>query len=410
VHLNRIRTRLALLGAAAAAAAVVLGGLAPAVATADTGGANTIKVLPATKTISPPATGGSFSVDVVANAGTAMSGAGAALSFDKTRLTLTGVTIGPAVASLNGSCFCGTIAGYPVNVAAAQAAGQIPTVGFSFGNSGAPSGFAANTDVVIYTAAFTVSATGDSTLAPSVGTTGGILDGNVATYGQALPVTLVDGHVVNSAPATAAITPLAAWLATNTVPVKWSGTGMGTLTYDVQYRKAPYSTAAFGALTPWQTGVTATTANFTTSPGYTYCFSVRTHDDNGVSAYTPETCTAAPLDDRSLTKSGTWSAKTGSAYYRSTAMYSSSNGAKLTRTGVHAKRIVLVATTCSTCGSVKVAFAGSTKTISLKSTTTVNKKLIAVFTLTSVKSSTLTITVYGSGKKVYIDGVVLSAK
>ena len=52
---------------------------------------------------------------------------------------------------------------------------------------------------------------------------------------------------------------------------------------------------------------------------------------------------------------------------------------------------------------------GSTllRTISLKSTTTVNRKLITVTTFTSARMGTLTIKVYSSGKRVIIDGVAI---
>ncbi|MBP1704533.1 MAG: hypothetical protein H6Q36_272 [Chloroflexi bacterium] len=72
-------------------------------------------------------------------------------------------------------------------------------------------------------------------------------------------------------------------------------------------------------------------------------------------------------------------AGTSSSYFRSTYLRSSTYGAKLTRTGVVAKRIALLATTCSTCDSVRVYW-GSTllKTVNLYSAATVNKNLIAV--------------------------------
>ena len=83
--------------------------------------------------------------------------------------------------------------------------------------------------------------------------------------------------------------------------------------------------------------------------------------------------------------------------------------AKLTRTGVVAKRISIVATTCSTCGSVRVYW-GSTllRTISLHSSTTINKRVISVTTFTSARSGTLSVRVYGSGKKVIVDGVAVA--
>jgi hypothetical protein len=85
-----------------------------------------------------------------------------------------------------------------------------------------------------------------------------------------------------------------------------------------------------------------------------------------------------------------------------------SSGAKLTRTSVFAKRLAIVATTCSTCGKVRVYW-GSTllKTVSLYSATTKNKQVISVTTFSSPRSGTLSLKVYGSGKKVTIDGVAI---
>jgi hypothetical protein len=117
---------------------------------------------------------------------------------------------------------------------------------------------------------------------------------------------------------------------------------------------------------------------------------------------------ASALDDRSLTRVGSWSAGTGSAYYRSTYLRSYSYGAKLVRSGVVARRIAIVATTCPSCGSVKVYW-GSTllRTIRLTSTTTVNRRLISVTTFTSARRGTLTIKVSSSSRKVVIDGIAI---
>jgi hypothetical protein len=403
---HRWRSAALLLAAAALAAGELV---APAVASADTGGTNTVKVLNA-PTITPPATGGTFSVSIVANGSTAISGAGAGLAFDKAKLQVTAIAK-DATEAANGVTYLGfpSSGNLAMYVANANASGQIPNVSWTYLDGS--SSETANADHGIYSVTFQVIALGDSTL--SLNDSPAILDGSVATYGTALaPLTTVNGIVHNSAAGpTASITPLAAWLGTNAVPVKWSGTGSGPLTYDLQYRKAPPSTAVFGALTPWQTGVSTTTATFTTAPGYTYCFSSRTHDGSGTSAWTAETCTAAPLDDRALTRAGSWSAKTGSAFYRGTYLQTTSLGAKLTKTGVKVKRVALVASTCSTCGSVSV-YLGSKllKSISLKSTTTANKKLITVYTFSAATSGTLTIKVTSSGKKVIIDGVVLSAR
>ena len=405
--------RLAGLTMAMAAVLALSEAVIPAVATADTGSTNTVKVLNsvthgATTTITPVGTGGSFTVNVVANGASTISGAGAALTFDKTKLQVTAL----ASTAPGGS----TAIGASQSLTTANATGYISNVSWTYfdGHSNQP----ANTDVGIFDATFSVIATGDSALALDTTVFGvSLLDGTLGSYGSPLPVTAHNGSVVNSesvTPPTGSITPLAAWLATNTVAVKWGGTpGTNPIaTYDVRYRKAAYNAVMPATYTLWQNATALTTANFTTAPGTTYCFSELARDNAAtVSAWTAETCTAAPLDDRSLTKSGTWSAKTGSAYYRSTYLLSTKSGAKLTRTGVRVKRLALVATTCSTCGTVKVYLGTKLlKTVSLKSTATVNEKLITIKTFSAVTAGTLSIKVSTSGKKVMIDGVVISAR
>lgn len=208
----------------------------------------------------------------------------------------------------------------------------------------------------------------------------------------------------------ASIKALPVWQASTSVPVRVGATTavIVSTTYDVRYRRAKWS-GGFGSPVVWRSAMAASSATFPASAGYTYCFSARVRDaDRGVSPWTGETCTAVPLDDRGLTRVGRWTAGTGSAYYRSTYLKSSTAGAKLTRTGVVATRIALVATTCPTCGKVKVYW-GSTllKTVSLVSTRTVNKKLIPVATFAAARSGTLRIVVASGGRKVIIDGVAI---
>lgn len=211
-------------------------------------------------------------------------------------------------------------------------------------------------------------------------------------------------------PPTAAIRALPTWRAATAIPLAWSGSA-GTspvASYDVRYRRATWK-GSFGTRVVWRSATAATSAIFAGALGSTYCFSVRARDAVGaVSAWTAETCTAVPLDDRSLGRVGSWTAGTGSAYFRSTFVRSTRLGAKLVRTGVVARRIALVATTCPTCGTVKVYW-GSTllRTIKLTSATTVQRKLIPVTTFTRARTGTLTIRISSSGRKVIIDGLAI---
>ena len=207
------------------------------------------------------------------------------------------------------------------------------------------------------------------------------------------------------------ITTLPTWIAGTSIAVHWSATpGSNPVSsYDVRYRRAAWNGSSFGAYVTWKLGTMSASGTFSAASGSTYCFSTRARDYFGMaSGWTAETCTAVPLDDRSLTRGSGWSAKTGSAYYKSTYLQATKLGAKLTASRVTAQRIAVVATTCSTCGSIKVYW-GSTllKTISLKSAKTVNKKVFTVIAWSAPKTGTLSIKVASSGKKVIIDGVAI---
>jgi hypothetical protein len=207
----------------------------------------------------------------------------------------------------------------------------------------------------------------------------------------------------------AALKGLSGWLTTTTVGMSWTASGLAPVaSYDVRYRKAAWN-GPFGAATSLRSATTSTSTSFAGTPGTTYCLAVRARDTDGLtSSWTGETCTGVPLDDRALSRAGSWTKGSGSAYYKSTYTRSSTKGATLTRSGVSTKRIVLVATTCPTCGKVGVYW-GTTllKTISLTSATTVHRKVISVATFSSVRTGTLRIKVVSSGKKVIIDGVGL---
>jgi hypothetical protein len=177
----------------------------------------------------------------------------------------------------------------------------------------------------------------------------------------------------------------------------------GVASYTLIYRKAAYN----GGFGPSASLTLTTPRAITLSRGYTYCFSVKATDRVGnTSAATPEQCTVAPLDDRSLVRSSAFAPITGSVYYASTAMRTTTRGATLTRTGVlSAKQLFLVATTCASCGTVDV-LVGSTVVahVNLASATTVNKRVLALPSFTT-RNGTVTLRVTSSGKTVILDGL-----
>jgi CHAP domain len=216
-------------------------------------------------------------------------------------------------------------------------------------------------------------------------------------------------HAKANAP-TAHLDPLPTFRASRSIPLNWGATpGSGAITgYIVRVRRAKWS-GTFSGYTNWQSTTLATNGSYTGAAGYTYCFGVKALDELGsASAWTGDRCTATPLDDRSLARTGSWAASMATGYYDGTYLRSSTEGAKLTRSDVVARQIAVLVRTCPGCGTIKVYW-GSTllKTISLNATTTTRSHLIAVKTFSAVHTGTLTIKVSSAHKSVTIDGIVI---
>jgi hypothetical protein len=187
------------------------------------------------------------------------------------------------------------------------------------------------------------------------------------------------------------------WTATDNTAVK---------SYDVRYRSAPYNSSSYGSYSMFKSATTATSGSFLATVGRTYCFSVRARDSAGnLSAYGPQSCVGYPVDERSMAASGAWTQLSSNVYYRATAMSSTTAGATLKLAATY-RRLFILATKCSGCGTVNVYF-GSTllKSVSLDATTTANKVVISVETSSTVKSGTVTLRQSSSAKKVTIDGL-----
>jgi hypothetical protein len=195
---------------------------------------------------------------------------------------------------------------------------------------------------------------------------------------------------------------------TSSATVRWSATPAAApiTSYDVRYRRASWN-GRLGGYVAWKTATTATSASVSIPVGYTYCFSVRAHDAlPSVSAWSAEGCTTRGLDDRSLARSGSWTSGTGTSYYLGTYRRSYTNGAKLTRTGVVARSVFIVATTCPTCGTVRVYLGPELlSTVRLVTRTTRNRQVIPIAWFCTERTGTLTIKVVSSHRKVVIDGV-----
>lgn len=194
--------------------------------------------------------------------------------------------------------------------------------------------------------------------------------------------------------------------------VSWTGatdSGSGIKSYMAYASRAPFN-GPFGAPAVFKTTLGPGSGSFQAKPGNTYCFTVRANDNAGnVSAASAQKCSAMPIDDPSLSGAGWTRAKGQAGFYQGTYASSLAKGATLTRTGVQAKRLALVATKCPTCGAVEVRMGGTLlKKVSLAAATTQKKQLIPLASFPGVVAGTVTITVATSGKPVFIDGLGVS--
>jgi hypothetical protein len=239
----------------------------------------------------------------------------------------------------------------------------------------------------------------------TVGTVAGAVFRNVTNTPNEIETSVAVSTPDTAAPASVKLGGIPAVTLGTTITPTFSATDAitGVGSYTVRYRRAGYN-SAFGATS---TMTTPTPKAIALARGYEYCFSVTATDRAGnTSAATPEQCAVVPLDDRSLARSSSFSAITGSGYYAATAVKATVKGATLSRSGVtSAKQLFLVATTCSTCGSVDVLI-GTVKiaSLSLVSSSTTNKR---VLTLPAgvARTGTITIRVTSSGRTVIVDGV-----
>ncbi|MFY9585826.1 MAG: M4 family metallopeptidase [Actinomycetota bacterium] len=242
-------------------------------------------------------------------------------------------------------------------------------------------------------------------------------------HGNGLGEALSAPFTVDATPPAASVTSgLALWQlvasrssgGTTTFTVPWSGSDplSGIANYDLRWR---YGSLA-GTYTPYSdiyfyTTQTSFRTTYTGTEGKTLCFGVRAQDGVGnLSNYSGDRCTAVPIDDRELSRTSGWSLRTGSAYYMGTYAQTTTQGAYLISGSYRAKRISLIATKCSTCGTIEV-YRGSTRLarISLRSSTTRYRQLINIKTYSSVTSAArYKIRVYTAGKLVRIEGLGLS--
>jgi hypothetical protein len=159
---------------------------------------NSLRLSPASSSVGNGAT---FTVHVIGNSAGAVSGTSASVTFDKTKLQVTAIVKGTDW--VNGGAGW---AGYPTSanlatfLANANSAGKIPSIAAFFLSGSLPAG-----DHTLFNVTFHAIATGSAVVNLPIGPSdGGMLDGSVATYGNALTVTAASPagtYTINAAPA-----------------------------------------------------------------------------------------------------------------------------------------------------------------------------------------------------------------
>ena len=174
--------------------------------------------------------------------------------------------------------------------------------------------------------------------------------------------------------------------------------------YDVRYRVARWD-GDFGAYrypAAWQ-GTTATGSSVATRPGWTYCFAVRARDAAGnTSGWTADSCTAAPLDDRSLTASRGWARSTSTRYLHGTYTATVTRGSTLTLGSVRSARLALVVTRCAACGTVGVYVNG---VLTARVSTAAKTAAYRVVLTLGDAARTGRVTLKALSGRVYVDGL-----
>lgn len=244
---------------------------------------------------------------------------------------------------------------------------------------------------------------------PYTGAGGNVMtNGTHTVYAAAIDAAGNAGAVVsntfgldNIGPSTT-INPLSPFQASPSFTAAWTGAdgnGSGVKNFDIRYRQAASNSSTFGSYVAWQSANPATSAVFSGTLGSTTCFSGRARDNAGWTtiAYSAEVCTVAPLDDTSLTRSGSWSTVSASDLYNGSVSRSTSVGSTLTSPTMVGKQIGVLVTKQPGGGTIQLRWNGSTQvTQSLSAASRTPKQLVS-FTLASVQTGTLQVYVSGAG-------------
>jgi uncharacterized delta-60 repeat protein len=200
-----------------------------------------------------------------------------------------------------------------------------------------------------------------------------------------------------------------------TFPVSWSASGVplgGTVTFDVRTRSARWHERKFEDWRIVATKTPKTRMDFSiATPGTTLCFSARAHGGGETSAWSPQQCTAAPVDDRTLSATGHWNRGPAPAYYRGTFSGAGRKGVELHLDEATFAHLAVLVGKCPTCGRFEILIDGERAAdISTKAPRDIANVLVDVDLLTNdAGRHDVTIKVLDpGGRGVYIDALGVS--
>ncbi|MEW2113656.1 hypothetical protein AB0945_00385 [Streptomyces sp. NPDC005474] len=210
------------------------------------------------------------------------------------------------------------------------------------------------------------------------------------------------------------------------IPVSWGAKTAGVTSYDIGWRVVTRSSTGvwkLGPLQTWRNRTTAKSAVFGASgspvgptPGLTYRFYARAHDDAGqTGAWSAASATGVPVDDRSsvLTYKGTWSSASVTSAWAKTERVSATKGATVSFTA-DGTQLRIVATRRSDGGRFAVIVDGATVgTVNLYAPTTGYRQVVFTRTLgTRITTHTAQLKVLSGStagrSTVHLDGVMVT--
>jgi hypothetical protein len=210
----------------------------------------------------------------------------------------------------------------------------------------------------------------------------------------------VDGAVFIDARApSAAASQLAVFQRQHSVRVSWSGRdpghipeggGSGIDNFDVQTREADAGTRVFGAFTEFDSPYVDdaydafgpprfTSRTLSGDDGDTMCFSTQSRDGaRNFSGYSAEQCTAIPLDDRVLARTGRWTRVRHEGYYSGSVLRSRTIGSTLTSPIISGTQFALLVSTGPDGGTIQTRWHGNNKTIKLRTESFNDRKVVVL--------------------------------